>query len=200
MLLIAKTYLQYFVLISECNKTVAVPRAGGEFGFRIHGSRPVVVSAIGTNTNIQHKRTWMEVFECCCCVLCWMLRCGSTEPGTPAQQSGLAVGDIILSINGTNVLDLPHTQVVRVAQKCKFSHFLVRNAWFIKYRLWVPGAWLGHNRRRLWKPKCLGPAVTVQGNSNPRLSLETKVVSSIYSMGAAMVYFACGWLSLFLQM
>lgn len=39
----------------------------------------------------------------------------SVEPESPALTSGLEVGDILISVNGVNVLESPHSEVIRIA-------------------------------------------------------------------------------------
>lgn len=80
-------------------KRVEISRSNGEFGFRIHGSRPVVVSAI--------------------------------ERGTSAETCGLQVGDLIYAINGTNILDMAHSDVVKLAHNGKFLAKIDHLKWFL---------------------------------------------------------------------
>ena len=109
--------LQIFL---EITKRLQIHRAGGEFGFRIHGSRPVVVSAV--------------------------------EEDTPAEESGLEVGDVIMSINGVHVLESSHSDVVKLATGDVLELELSRTADVVKERengiFGGPG---GLMEGRLWK-------------------------------------------------
>ena len=85
-------------------KSVSILRNNGEFGFRIHGSRPVVVSAIEKGEHLVILDTLIRA---------WSLYL--TPLGTPAETCGLEVGDVVVNLNDTNVLDSSHSEVVRLA-------------------------------------------------------------------------------------
>lgn len=52
----------------------------------------------------------------------------AVEQNTPAEESGLEVGDVIMSINGVSVLDSSHSDVVRIAKHDVLEMELARTA------------------------------------------------------------------------
>lgn len=106
-----------FLFTIEITKRLQIHRQGTEFGFRIHGSRPVVVSAV--------------------------------EEETPAEEAGLEVGDVIMSVNGVQCLDSSHSDVVKLAKGDVLELELARTADVVRdLGTLGPG---GLMEGRLWK-------------------------------------------------
>lgn len=131
----------------ECDDIVLVKRESGEFGFRIHGSRPVVVSAI--------------------------------EPGTPAELSGLQVGDILISINDVNVLDSSHSEVVRIAHIGQLNLILFLSA---RWRWRLPWDLLAADQQNPFLSICEGKSLLISFSRR-----ECTLNSFLYWSGLAML-------------
>ena len=92
--------------IPEINKRTTLTRpSNAEYGFRIHGSRPVVVSAveIGSPAEIAGK----------------LIFANFRKKHQFLVSIGLEVGDVIISVNGLHVLDSSHSDVVRIASQAE---------------------------------------------------------------------------------
>lgn len=44
---------------------------------------------------------------------------------SPAEKAGIQVGQILISVNGVNVLELPHSEIIKLVQQCKLKPFLL---------------------------------------------------------------------------
>lgn len=55
--------------------------------------------------------------------------------GSPAQRAGLKAGQVLLSVNGVNVLELSHREIIKLVQKGKMMLYRHQKykAWHQKY-------------------------------------------------------------------